>query len=58
VYNIINERILTGRPTIISTNLMFEAISDRYTSRVYSRIIGGYTPLEFIGNDVRQLKDY
>ena len=58
VYNIINERILTGRPTIISTNLMYEAISDRYTSRVYSRIIGGYTPLEFIGNDVRQLKDY
>lgn len=56
VYNIINTRLLTGLPTIISTNLWYEEISDKYGNRVYSRIIGNYTPLEFAGRDVRQLK--
>ena len=56
IYNIINSRILTGLPTVISTNLMYEEIASRYSDRVYSRIIGSYTPLEFFGRDVRQLK--
>ena len=57
VYNIINTRILKGLPTIISTNLWYDEISERYGNRVYSRIIGSYTPLEFAGRDVRQLKN-
>ena len=57
VYNIINTRILKGLPTIISTNLWYDEISDKYGNRVYSRIIGNYTPLEFAGRDVRQLKN-
>ena len=56
VYNIINTRILEGLPTIISTNLLYDEIGDKYNPRVYSRIIGDYTMLEFIGADVRQLK--
>ncbi len=56
VYNIINSRILMGLPTIINTNLLYDEIGDRYNPRVYSRIIGDYTMLEFIGADVRQLK--
>lgn len=56
VYNILNTRLLKGLPTIISTNLWYDEISDKYGSRVYSRIIGNYTPLEFAGRDVRQLK--
>ena len=57
VYNIINTRLLKGLPTIISTNLWYDEISDKYGNRVYSRIIGSYTPLEFAGRDVRQLKN-
>ncbi|MBP5459595.1 MAG: ATP-binding protein, partial [Clostridia bacterium] len=57
VYNIINTRLLKGLPTIISTNLWYDEISDKYGNRVYSRIIGNYTPLEFAGRDVRQLKN-
>lgn len=57
VYNIINTRILKGLPTIISTNLWYDEISDKYGNRVYSRIIGNYMPLEFAGRDVRQLKN-
>ena len=58
VYNIINSRMLSGKPTIINTNLKYDELADKYNPRVYSRIIGDYVPLEFIGNDVRQLKDY
>ena len=57
IYNIINTRILTGLPTIISTNLWYEELAQKYGNRVYSRIIGSYTPLEFAGRDVRQLKN-
>lgn len=57
VYNIINTRNLQGLPTIISTNLWYDELADKYGNRVYSRIIGNYTPLEFAGRDVRQLKN-
>ncbi len=56
LYNIVNTRILYGLPTIISTNLMYDEIGDKYDPRVYSRIIGDYTMLEFLGSDIRQLK--
>ncbi len=57
VYNIINSRMLAGKPTIINTNLKYDEIADKYNPRVYSRIIGDYVPLEFIGFDIRQIKD-
>ena len=56
VYNIINTRILAGLPTIISTNLLYDEIGDKYNPRVYSRLIGDYQMLEFLGSDVRQIK--
>lgn len=57
VYNIINTRLNSGRPTIISTNLDFAGIRRRYEERVVSRITAVYTCMEFKGEDVRfQLK--
>lgn len=56
-YNIVNSRILSGLPTIISTNLMYDEIADRYNPRVYSRLIGDYQMLEFLGSDIRQIKN-
>ncbi len=56
IYNIVNTRILSGLPTIINTNLLYDEIADKYDKRVYSRIIGDYTPLEFLGEDIRQIK--
>lgn len=53
IYNIINTRLLEGRPTIISTNLTFPEISKRYTDRLASRLFGGYTQFEFVGRDIR-----
>lgn len=56
LYNIINTRILYGLPTVISTNLLYDEIGDKYDPRVYSRIIGSYKMLECLGADIRQLK--
>ena len=56
LYNIVNTRLLAARPTIISTNLSMLEIENRYTPRVSSRLIGGYTAKKFLGNDIRQIK--
>lgn len=58
VYNIINSRILSRKPTIISTNLTPRELEDKYTQRITSRIIGGFVSLRFIGRDIRQIKSY
>lgn len=56
IYNLLNTRLLMGRPTIINTNLGIDELAGQYTERVASRIIGNYVPLEVLGKDVRQLK--
>ena len=53
IYNIINSRIMYGRPTIISTNLSFEEIQRNYSERLVSRIMGNYIRMLFIGHDIR-----
>ena len=56
IYEIVNSRLLSGKATIINTNLFMEELNDRYTPRIASRFIGNYTPLLFEGNDIRQQK--
>ncbi len=53
IYNIINTRLNSGKPAIISTNLDFEGIRRRYDDRVVSRIVAVYSCLEFKGEDIR-----
>lgn len=55
-YNIVNNRMLTGKPTIISTNLTPTELENRYSRRVTSRLISEYQALNFVGRDIRQLK--
>ncbi len=55
-YNIVNSRILNGKPTIINTNLSFDELEKRYTPRITSRFIGHYDMKKFIGEDIRQQK--
>lgn len=56
LYNIINTRINSGLPTIISTNLSLSQLEKQYTSRVTSRIIGNFELIKFFGEDIRQQK--
>lgn len=54
--NIINTRINLRKPVIISTNLSDKELEEKYDQRITSRIIGNYTPLYFMGRDIRQIK--
>lgn len=56
LYEIINERLNKGRPTIISTNIPFPELNEKYNDRIISRLTGCFTMLLFLGSDVRQEK--
>ena len=56
VYNIINTRLMRGLSTVISTNFDIKQISDTYSERVASRIIGSYSICSCFGTDVRLIK--
>lgn len=53
IFNIVNTRLLSGKKTIISTNLTPNEISEIYTDRVFSRIFDKFIPLKFFGKDLR-----
>lgn len=56
LYNLLNTRIVSGRPTIISTNLTPDEIRARYTDRVASRLFGEFYLMRFEGRDIRMQK--
>lgn len=56
LYGLVNSRILSGKPTIINTNLTMAEVEKRYSPRISSRFIGSYTAKKFVGNDIRQIK--
>lgn len=58
IYNIINTRLSAGMPTIISSNISLEELTNRYSARITSRIIGTYELLLFCGKDIRQIKKH
>jgi len=56
LYSIINSRLVSGRPTIVSTNLEMAEIEQKYSERMVSRLMGIYKVLKFTGRDVRLVK--
>jgi hypothetical protein len=57
VYNLFNSRLMAGKPMIISTNMTIDEMINAYSQRFFSRVIGSCDRLDFIGEDVRQLKN-
>mgnify|MGYP002510449140 CR=1 FL=1 len=55
-FSLLNERHLSKKATVISTNLFLEDIQNRYSERIFSRIIDNYTICKFTGSDIRRLK--
>ncbi|MDR2167203.1 MAG: ATP-binding protein [Clostridiales bacterium] len=58
LFSFINTRLINKKPTIISTNLSPADLEDNYYDRITSRILGEYTTLHFIGEDIRVAKKY
>ena len=55
-YRIVNDRLLSRRKTVLSTNLTVAEIGQRYGQAVRSRVEGEYQVLPFFGEDIRILK--
>lgn len=53
LFQVLNERVLRKKSTIISTNIALREFRDIYSERVFSRIINSYTLLKFVGSDIR-----
>lgn len=41
---------------MINTNLTRDELRKRYADRITSRLFGEFSPLRFLGKDVRELK--
>ena len=52
----INNRLLGGKSTIISTNLSLEELMNNYSERIFSRISSSYKLLKLFGDDIRIFK--
>lgn len=53
LYTLINDRILSGKAAIISTNLTTDGIARRYSSQIVSRLRGNFKRVAFLGEDIR-----
>jgi DNA replication protein DnaC len=58
LYTLINDRILSGKPTIISTNLTSEDLEKRYSPAIASRLRGNFRRVPFLGEDIRLKKSW
>ena len=57
LYSLINDRLLWGKPMIVSTNLTMEDMQKRYSPQIASRLRGSFTRIAFLGEDIRVLKN-
>ena len=57
LYSLLNDRLLAGKPMIISTNLNVDEIQRRYSPQIASRLQGSFHQLIFLGEDIRILKN-
>ena len=56
-YALLNDRLLAGKPMVISTNLNIDEIRQRYSPQIASRLQGSFQLLPFVGEDIRVLKN-
>lgn len=53
LFDIINSRLISGKKTVINTNLSISELEKKYGERIVSRLYGHYNVLKFIGADIR-----
>ena len=56
LFDLLNTRLLEKRATIINSNLNLNDVRSTYTDRISSRIMGEFTLLKFVGDDIRLIK--
>lgn len=58
LFEIINNRLSSNKKMIVSSNLSPKELSQNYSDRIGSRILGGFSQLLFIGDDIRVKRIY
>jgi len=58
LYNVVNSRINSGKPMIISTNYGAEEIEAEYHERISSRLLNEFMTIPFADVDIRALKKF
>ena len=58
LFDIINQRLLLRKHTVISTNLSPGQLPNQYSDRLASRFAGNYQMIKFFGEDIRLKKKY
>lgn len=56
LFDCVNERLLSRKHTIISTNLSLDQLRFNYSERLVSRIVNKYTLIKLFGDDIRMKK--
>ena len=54
LYELINTRLVTGKKTLISSNLPMHELQRRYSKQIMSRLEGEFEVLTFSGDDIRK----
>ncbi len=57
LYSLLSDRLLGGKPMVITTNLNVDDMGRRYSPQIASRLYGGFQRLTFVGEDIRVLKN-
>jgi len=58
LFDIVNQRLLAKKHTVISTNLSPDELEGYYSERIISRFTGNYLMMKFFGEDLRVRKKY
>lgn len=53
LFDILETRMISGKRTVISTNMDLNELNQKYSPRLVSRILGNYEIFVFRGNDLR-----
>lgn len=56
LFSLLNERNIYHKSTIISTNLGFKELQERYADRIFSRLLEQYSFYRLSGPDIRRIK--
>ena len=57
LYEVINTRLITGKKTIVSSNLTLDEMHRRYSEQIMSRLEWEYQVFKFYGEDIRKKKN-
>jgi len=57
LYEVINTRLISGKKTLINSNLTSDELHKRYSKQIMARLEGEYQVLTFYGDDIRKKRN-